>query len=243
MLVLAVVLATVCISTAALITLERITTHNTATVVPGELYRAAQLNDTDLRTEIARFRIKSVINLRGGNLQSAWYRDELTVCRNLQVVHADVSMSAKNLPAPDQVAKLVQDFSILPRPMLIHCNAGSDRTGLAGSIYLIESKACLPSDATRELSWHFGHFAIYPYFEMNEFIQLFQVENPQRRTLADWVRLDYPGIYTDEARETTWHEICEPFESLVGIPYWIACRSVPIPIKSSLAGSGITGTR
>ena len=194
--------------------------RNDFLVVGGELYRASQPNRLDLLNEIERFHFKSVINLRGENSHAKWYQQELAACRGEGVVHADVRFSAQQLPRPEEVDKLLADFDTLPKPILIHCKSGSDRTGLAGTIYLIDEKGMKVSEATSALSWHFGHFAIYPYFEMDEFFELFTEENPQKLSLRLWVKDDYPAIYQHELKETAWDEMAEPFESFLKIPYW-----------------------
>ena len=200
--------------------MRRVIWHNEGTVVAGEFYRSSQLNETDLRNEIDHLHIKSVINLRGRNSQSSWYLGELKTCRELGLRHEDISLSARSLPRPAEIQKLLQLFAILPTPILVHCNAGSDRTGLAGSLYLIERKNVSPTQAAEALSWRFGHFAVYPYFEMDEFIQLYEEENSAHRTLHDWVRMDYPKIYAQEAKETRWQEMLEPLKSVARIAYW-----------------------
>jgi hypothetical protein len=206
------------------ITISRLADHNSGVVMSGEVYRTAQLNENDLRSAILRFHLKSIVNLRGENPKANWYIREVATCREQGVVHADVRLSARHLPQPAEVAKLIADYRSLPQPMLIHCDAGADRTGLAGAIYLIDCKRVPLLTATRALSWHFGHFAIYPYFEMDEFFELFGAENPRHRSLDQWIALDYPAIYQDEAKETEWDEMLEPFESLAKIPYWLKAR-------------------
>jgi hypothetical protein len=217
--------------------LWRCASHNEGVVVTGEVYRAAQLNDNDLRSEIQTYHLKSVLNLRGENPKADWYVRELATCREMGVVHADVRLSARHLPRADKLAQLIGYYHSLPQPMLIHCNAGSDRTGFAGAIYLIECKGVAPVEATRALTWEFGHFPIYPYFEMNEFFELFENENPLHHSFSQWAVRDYPEIYAYEETETEWHEMLEPLESLAGIPYW---RQPKSPLDSAVAGKKLS---
>jgi hypothetical protein len=207
--------------------LWRCASHNEGVVVPGEVYRAAQLNEDDLRSEIRMLHLKSVLNLRGENPQEKWYIRERAICREMGVVHADVRLSARHLPSADELTQLIGYYHSLPQPLLIHCNAGSDRTGFAGAIYLIECKGVPPVEATRALTWEFGHFAVYPYFEMNEFFELFENENPRHLAFREWVARDYPEVYAYEETETKWDEMLEPFESLAGIPYWRQPKATP----------------
>jgi protein tyrosine phosphatase (PTP) superfamily phosphohydrolase (DUF442 family) len=193
--------------------LWRVATHNEATVVPGLLYRSSQLTGPELREEIARHHLRSVINLRGINIGTPWYETELAVCNQLGVRHYDVHLSAVRLPQPTEVAQLLSDYAEAPHPILIHCRSGSDRTGMAASLFLIDQSHVPWREAESALSWRYGHFAVYPYFEMNELVQLYgQSSSP---TLRDWVQHDYPGIYANELRESQWDEMMEPVELLV----------------------------
>jgi len=227
--------------------LWRCASHNEGVVVSGEVYRAAQLNDNDLRSEIQTYHLKSVLNLRGENPKAGWYIRELAICREMGVVHADVRLSARHLPRADELTQLIGYYHSLPQPMLIHCNAGSDRTGFAGAIYLIECKGVAPVEATRALTWEFGHFPIYPYFEMNEFFELFENENPLHLSFRQWAVQAYPEIYAYEETETPWDEMLEPFESLARIPYWRqdkarpdAARPAPKPAAAVRSGQVVT---
>jgi protein tyrosine phosphatase (PTP) superfamily phosphohydrolase (DUF442 family) len=188
----------------------RFATHNEDVVLPGELYRSAQLDTPDLVKMIKANGIKTVINLRGKNAQAGWYIEETATCRELGVAHVDVRWSAQHLPPPAEVNKLLEAYRDMPRPILLHCRSGSDRTGLASSIFLIDQKNVPWQTASRALSWKYGHFAIYPYFEMDEFVQLYGQSG--RPSLNDWAAHGYPETYATEMKETKWDEMTEPLE-------------------------------
>jgi hypothetical protein len=48
-------------------------------------------------------------------------------------------------------------MSTLPKPMLIHCWGGADRTGLASALYLYGVKHQGSDQAAEQLSWRYGH--------------------------------------------------------------------------------------
>jgi len=193
--------------------LWRLSIHNEDVVEPGELYRSAQLSIPQLRDDIARNGIRTVLNLRGENRASAWYEKELAACRDLGVEHIDVHLSGKHLPPPLEVDKLLDALQTAPRPILVHCLNGSDRTGLAACVFLIDQEHVPWKQAEDALSWRFGHFAIHPYFRMDEFVQLYgQSANP---SINDWARKVYPSVYADEMHESKWDEMTEPLELLV----------------------------
>ena len=48
------------------------------------------------------------------------------------------------------------------KPVLIHCQAGSDRTGLVSALYCLTLKDETPAQADRELSVWYGHVPQIP---------------------------------------------------------------------------------
>lgn len=67
-----------------------------------------------------------------------------------------------------QLATLLRDA---PKPLLIHCRSGSDRTGLASAIYLNQVANIDQETAERQLSLRFGHIGIplvSPTYAMDE---------------------------------------------------------------------------
>jgi protein tyrosine phosphatase (PTP) superfamily phosphohydrolase (DUF442 family) len=188
----------------------RLLTHNEGVVLKDQLYRSAQLDTPELQKVVEKEGIKTVINLRGANSNAAWYKDEVVLCQKLGVNHVDVRWSAAHLPPPGEVEKLLEAYRDSPRPILIHCRSGSDRTGLAGAIFLIDQDHLSAKSASEALSWSYGHFGVYPYFEMDEFVQLYSQSSG--KSLAEWVKQDYPSIYSEECKETKLDEVFEPLE-------------------------------
>ena len=100
--------------------------------------------------------IRSALNLRGNNAGKPWYEDEMRASRADGLVHFDYALSAEHDVTPRQMAELLRVVADAPRPLLIHCNAGADRTGLASALYEV-SQGVPPVEAARQLSLRFGH--------------------------------------------------------------------------------------
>src|SRR5579884_4053859 len=133
---------------------------NVRTVVPGEVYRSAQLTDGLLHEVLQSDHIHTVINLRGGSMHDSWYRSEIQECGELGVRHVDVPMSAIHLPPPDSLRELLDTFDHASYPVLFHCQGGADRSGLTGTIYLnVYRHVPLEEAEARELTWRYGHFS------------------------------------------------------------------------------------
>jgi protein tyrosine phosphatase (PTP) superfamily phosphohydrolase (DUF442 family) len=123
----------------------------------GVLYRSSWLGEPGLAKAIDRHGVRSVLNLCGEHPGDAWYDGEMKVARAQGLVFRSLSFSAKNEPSATQVAELVEFLRTAPKPLLIHCRAGSDRTGLACALFVALRGGSL-RDAQEQLSVYYGHF-------------------------------------------------------------------------------------
>jgi protein tyrosine/serine phosphatase len=153
------------------------TTGNLHTVVPGVLYRSGQLSAAELEQVVRRDGIRSVLNLRGAASGEGWYDAELAASKDAGVVHADFRMSSREILDDRRALELIALMRRLPAPVLIHCEHGSDRSGLASALFV---SAVLGDDeevAERQLSIRYGHFSV-PYlsgtFAMDESFELLE---------------------------------------------------------------------
>jgi protein tyrosine/serine phosphatase len=176
--------------------------ENFHAVVPGELYRSAQLSGSHLERHIQTEGIRTVINLRGPNPGSAWYDDEVRMCERLGVTHIDVRMSAKELPPPAEAATLMAALHDAPRPLLVHCKNGADRSGLACAAYLIAERGVdAPKAASEQLHIWYGHMPVGATQAMDRFFTMFEASPPTSALLLPaWVRLEYPAKFDGQAR-------------------------------------------
>lgn len=133
---------------------------NFHTVAEGEVYRAAQMKPEQLGRWQAQHGIASVLNLRGENTGKDWYDAEIAAADQLGIQHIDFRMSASRKLTRDEITNLVQIMRDAPKPMLIHCQAGADRTGLASAIYVGWIKGLGESAAEWQLSLRYGHIGI-----------------------------------------------------------------------------------
>jgi protein tyrosine/serine phosphatase len=146
-------------------------------VIPGELYRSAQLSPTQIETYVRENGIRSIVNLRGENVKRDWYNQEVKTAQRLGVEHIDFKMSARKIMTPDRADQLVDILRSAPKPILIHCQAGADRTGLVAVIYSQKIARMDAKAAAQQLSIAYGHLGI-PYlsktYAMDESLQNLQ---------------------------------------------------------------------
>ncbi|TCR76693.1 tyrosine phosphatase family protein [Rhizobium sp. BK376] len=129
-------------------------------VIPGELYRSGQPSAEDLGAYVQTYGIKTVVNLRGFHPEKAWYRDEVAMSKGLGVTHIDFGISAsKDLPA-EKAAQLVAFMKSAPKPILVHCQSGADRSGLVAALYVHQVAGQSEETARGQLSFYYGHVGI-----------------------------------------------------------------------------------
>ena len=144
-------------------------------VESGQVYRSAQLDGADLKKRIQENGIKSVLNLRGESPGSDWYDAELAATRSQGITHLNYRMSAGkplNLEQMQEVLRLIEQA---PKPILIHCKAGADRTGLISAIYLANQGASMER-VQEALSVRYGHLPILHWSKtiaMDQSLELF----------------------------------------------------------------------
>jgi len=170
---------------------------NVHEVVRGQVYRSAQLTGHNLGDVLACDHIRSELNLRGGNSSNDWYRNELDECRVHGVDHYDIDMSARRYPTPQQLAKIFDVFDHAAYPILYHCKAGSDRTGLVSTIYL-NTYQHLPIDVAyaQGLTWRYGHFSFGETHAMDDFVHLY-MSTSNGESLRQWTVDRYPTLYAN----------------------------------------------
>ncbi len=131
-------------------------------VIAHQLYRSAQPSPEQLASYIRDHGIETIINLRGASADKKWYTDEIAAARNLGVQHIDFGMSSSKVLSPERAEELLAIMKAAPKPILIHCQSGADRTGLVSVLYSQQVGGIDEDVAERQLSVYYGHVAI-PY--------------------------------------------------------------------------------
>jgi protein tyrosine/serine phosphatase len=140
-------------------------------ITRGEAYRSALLDRDELEHYIKKYEIKSIINLLGDHPNEPWYREEIEVSTGLNIEHYDLALPPTHEPTEEQARELVEIFKNAPRPVLIHCKAGADRSGLAAAMWKVVVDKEPKSEAAKELSVLYGHIPIGKTIAMDHFFE------------------------------------------------------------------------
>lgn len=97
----------------------------------------------------------SVLTLRGTTSVPSVL--EARACADLGLEFRALEMRAMRLPRQEALLGLIDAIREMPKPMVIHCKSGSDRTGLASTIYLHVFKGIPLEEARKQLGVRFIH--------------------------------------------------------------------------------------
>lgn len=129
-------------------------------VVEGVVYRSAQPTPEALARYAKEHGIRSIINLRGNNSGKDWYDAERVAAKAQGIAHYDFGMSARKQLDQQRAQELINLMSTAEKPVLIHCEGGADRSGLASALYLAAIAKAGEEAAESQMSLRFGHISL-----------------------------------------------------------------------------------
>lgn len=128
-------------------------------VVPGEFYRSAQPDAQDVAHHAERHGIRAILSLRDeppGELELAAKAE----AERLGIRVIDYPISSGRPLSIDEAGELAALMRDAPKPLLVHCEHGANRTGLASAIYVGAVAGRGEWAAEFQLSPYYGHVPI-----------------------------------------------------------------------------------
>jgi protein tyrosine phosphatase (PTP) superfamily phosphohydrolase (DUF442 family) len=164
--------------------------QNFRTVVPGRVYRSGQLSPEALEERIRRHGLESILNLRGEKEDRDWYRRELEVAKRNGVDFESIDLVPERQPPRPALIALIEHLESLPKPVLIHCSAGADRTGFASVVARMALGEATFDEARSELSFWYGHFPFGPASEIGRLLDQFDGYRKLSGAGSDWAAFE-----------------------------------------------------
>jgi uncharacterized protein (TIGR01244 family) len=153
-------------------------------VSPG-VFRSPQPGEDQLARRIADHGIKTVVCLRGNDGEPTAMSARATLAAG--ATFWNVPMSATRRPRPETLLELWRIADRAERPLLLHCRAGVDRTGLAAAIVVLHDTGDL-EQARGQLSLvPNGHMWWGEAGAMDEVLDRYE-PHAATMTFPDWIR-------------------------------------------------------
>ena len=166
--------------------------YNFHWVIPGEAARAMQAWAGGLGPFLKRRGIAAIINLRGRNDDLGWWKQETAIAKNAGIAHLDAMLDSRKLPTRDMLVQLIAAFDAAPRPFMLKCSGGQDRTSFAAALYIIHRDGWQAVPAAKQ------QFARFPYLHFpksqQRWLKLFPdfaQSDAGGRPLAHWIADGY----------------------------------------------------
>lgn len=140
--------------------------------IDDQIYRSSQPTTFTLR-KFASNGGKTVLSLRGSIEAPYWYQEEET-CSRLGLTLHNIQLSATSAPDPHRLNELIDFLGKCPKPLLIHCKSGADRTGLATFVYKTVFLQERFNKAKSALGFRFLHNRFGKAGVLDEFIQTYR---------------------------------------------------------------------
>jgi hypothetical protein len=166
--------------------------YNFHWVVEGECARMAQAWAGGVGPFLEKRRIKALINLRGRNDDLSWWKNETKAADMRGISHLDAMLDSRKLPTRAMLVRLIEAFDSAPRPFVLKCSGGQDRTSFAAALYLIHRSGWGAMDEAR------AQYARYPYLHfpkkhqrwLKPFLD-FAAEDAKGLPLSAWISESY----------------------------------------------------
>ena len=124
--------------------------------VNNDVYRSGQLNKYNLEYYIKKHKIKSILNLRGSSSKQ-YYIDEMNISNKYDIKHIDYQISNRKFLDFNKTSQIVKIMKNAPKPLLIHCAGGADRTSMAAALYQYAINHKSKEESTKQFSIIYGH--------------------------------------------------------------------------------------
>ena len=126
--------------------------------ISKDVFRSSQPTMWQLKKLKEKYNLKTIVNLKDENRNSAYFHFEEEKCKELGLNLINVNISSRAFPTHEKILLYKDVIDKMELPVLIHCKAGADRTGIFCTLfqYFREKKDIKETNQLK--FWPYGHF-------------------------------------------------------------------------------------
>ncbi|MCA8940572.1 MAG: tyrosine-protein phosphatase [Planctomycetes bacterium] len=163
--------------------------YNFHTVAEGKVYRSAQPLEEEMSARVRKHHIKTVLRLR--NSSEFWRDQTVEGAESEGACVVEIYLSAHKYPKKVDLVRIIEVFEKGDYPILIHCKAGADRTGLVSALYVLWAGGTMERAREELAAIPYGHFSTPNGTErMGKTLDLYEAWMPAMG-VAQWAREVY----------------------------------------------------
>jgi protein tyrosine phosphatase (PTP) superfamily phosphohydrolase (DUF442 family) len=132
---------------------------NWGVVVPGQIYRSAQMSPTLMRRKLEANHIAVIIFLSNDDEDDPDVQAEKQIAAEDKIQFLNFPMMGDGVAPPDMYTRALTalcDANRAGNTVLVHCHSGAQRTGGVVAVYRMLVQGVPPEQALAELK-HYGH--------------------------------------------------------------------------------------
>lgn len=157
--------------------------QNPRKIMGREIYTSSQPGLEKMDKYISKYKIKTVLNLRGEN-KKEWYFGEKKILEKRGVSFYSIRLSANRIIPRYEILKVLYFYENLKYPVLIHCKHGFDRSYFFASLLMkFEEREIEKRYFFKPQIWNF-------FKEYEEYLKVKGLKH-KREVLIDYIKNEY----------------------------------------------------
>ncbi|GAB4142181.1 MAG: hypothetical protein Tsb009_12320 [Planctomycetaceae bacterium] len=124
-------------------------------VVPGTIYRSGQISKWQIENVLLKYNIKGIIDFQGFDWNEEHQQAELAVAWKYKIAVNRFPQSGDgtgNIVHYAEAIRIMSEYEAAGKPLLVHCAAGSQRTGAVVAFYRLLVQKKSPQEALKEMA-------------------------------------------------------------------------------------------
>jgi len=122
------------------------------------VFRSSQPTMWQLEKLTREYNLTTVVNLKDAQRDNPYFHFEEEKCEELGLKLINVNISSRGFPTYEKLLNYKKIIETMEKPVLIHCKAGADRTGIFCTLYQYFYEKRDIEDTDQLKLFPYGHF-------------------------------------------------------------------------------------